>query len=139
MWTNGSRSDRSTPAERSPDREPLALETARGGAHASDTAEPRVRGHGRDAVQGGRVVDGDGGHVPVSNLRGAPAIPPAEHGAATAASFGADDTLLPDHHREGILLDLDLEARLSRQREHDALDDRRALRSRTRLQLLAIW
>src|SRR6266508_5567527 len=126
MWTNGSRSDRSTPANArrtgnpSPSR-PLGA-----------ALTPRTRRKRASGATGGtrsRVV-GSSTVIAGMSLLEPPGCAGYSAGPARSGdgrSFGASDMLLPDPHRQGVLLDLDLEARLARQREHDALDDRRGV------------
>src|SRR5262245_10182204 len=106
MCTNGSRSARSTPAKArrtgkpSPSRPPgaaLTPRTRRNRASAG-TADTRSSVVGSSTVIAGMSFPG------------------------TRGSRGL--FRLPDHHRERVVLDLDLESGLVREGEHDALHDR---------------
>jgi hypothetical protein len=92
------------PGERAADGEALALEAARRGGHASNAPRPRPLGNERNAVQLGRVLDGDGGHDP--GLLG--------KGSWTGTVIG--ERLFrrsADAQRQGVVLDLELEPGLT--------------------------
>src|SRR4029453_18575071 len=126
MWTNGSRSDRSTPANARRTGNPSPSRPLGAGL------TPRTRRNRAPGATGGtrsRVV-GSSTVIAGMSLLEPPGCAGYSAGPARSGdgrSFGASDTLLPDPHREGVLLDLDLEARLVREREHDPLDDRRGV------------
>src|SRR6185295_20326354 len=120
MWTNGSKSDRSTPANArrtgnpSPSR-PLGA-----------ALTPRTRRNRASGATGGtrsRVV-GSSTVMAGMSLTRTYRAGRLFHRRGPGPSSGVG-MLLSDPHRDRVLLDLDLEARLARQREHDALDDRR--------------
>src|SRR6185503_9898775 len=121
MWTNGSRSDRSTPANARRTGNPspskplgaaLTPRTRRNRAPGA-TGGTRSRVLGSSTVMAGMSLSRT---YRVRRLFRRPSRP-----------VDGERHSLPDPHRDRVLLDLDLEARLARQREHDALDDRRGV------------